>query len=206
MRRGTTPATAAASWRVRLILHRLYSACRASSCRDTGLVRPRKGSSLGMVPASCTHRTGFTHRLCISGFMNRLPEQLSLGGPLVSRKTRWGCGAASDKQGIWMRHTCRGWSRAGSKVSRRRHFRHFSRARSRRSSLFMTPNSASSVSLRPMAPFTTLSARARTSRIFPTCMRTALNAMRTRDFCTKLQQHLSPAHGAHCHKLCRHWR
>ena len=61
MRRGTTPATAAASWRVRLILHRLYSACRASSCRDTGLVRPRKGSSLGMVPASCTHRTSFSH-------------------------------------------------------------------------------------------------------------------------------------------------
>ncbi len=30
--RGTTPANAAASWRVGLILHILYMACRASSC------------------------------------------------------------------------------------------------------------------------------------------------------------------------------
>ena len=82
--------------------------------------------------------------------------------------------ATSNKEGSWLGRTCRGWSRAGSKVSRRRHFRHLSRARSRRSSLFMTPNSASSVSLRPMAPFTTLSACARTSRMFPTCRRTAL--------------------------------
>ena len=89
MRRGTTPATAAASWRVRLILHRLYSACKASDCSDTGLVRPRNGSSLGMVPASCAHRTDAIHDLYISGATDRLPEQLSLGMPLVSRKTRW---------------------------------------------------------------------------------------------------------------------
>ena len=91
MRRGTTPATAAASWRVRLILHRLYSACRASSCRDTGLVLPRKGSSLGMVPASCAHKTESIHRLCISGAMIRLPEQLSLDTPQISRTTGWHC-------------------------------------------------------------------------------------------------------------------
>ncbi len=54
VRCGTACATAAASCRTLLILHRLYSADSASSCIGPGCPALRNGSSSWIVPQSCS--------------------------------------------------------------------------------------------------------------------------------------------------------